>query len=277
MVSTNFKQIFTMNRTIMLLIIPFLCLVCCKNRTDKEGKSNNKYMFTVKKQTKAGDTIKSDTIRTFMDVGFTRPLKISTPIKLKEYLKDSIDYVEEIDFTGDKIPDFICKMKCDSAGVGDEYWVSSNFKKIKKLQYYSSGFHYRWFINLDNDPEPEIYEATGDEDGADYMFVNQNLKTGKDKTMLYINPVIIQNDKKYWGYPWDIKDFLVRTDGKTVELFCSLKHSISRDGNETILPPNQKQMPVIFFKGHPTQKGEQKGLKNEEWLSLTEIIDKTKK
>ncbi|MGY0039202.1 hypothetical protein [Pedobacter sp. NJ-S-72] len=139
------------------------------------------------------------------------------------------------------------------------------------------GFHYRWFINLDNDPEPEIYEAIGDEDGADYTFVDQNLKTGKDKTLLYVNPVIIENDKKYWGYPWDIKDFLARTDGKTVELFCSLKHSITRDGNETALPPGQKQMPVLFFKGHPTQKGEQKGLKNEEWLSLTEIISRTKK
>jgi hypothetical protein len=262
---------------LLLSIISVVCLISCKNKADKEGKSNKKYMFIVKKQTKATDTVINDTARMFMDVGFKRPLKIATPLKLKQYLKDSINYVEEIDFTGDNIPDFICKMKLDSAGMGDEYWVSSNFKKIKKLQYYGNGFHYRWFINLDHDPEPEIYEAIGDEDGADYTFVDQNLKTGKDKTLLYVNPVIIENDKKYWGYPWDIKDFQARTDGKTVELFCSLKHSVIRDGNEVTLPPHQKQMPVVFFKGHPTQKGEQKGLKNEEWLSLTEIISRTKK
>ena len=277
MVNANFKQTFTMKRTFMLLIIPFLCLVSCKNGAEKEGKSNKKYMFTVKKQLKPADTVTNDTARTFMDVGFTRPLRITTPVKLQQYLKDSINYVEEIDFTGDKIPDFICKMKLDSAGAGDEYWVSSNFKKLKKLQYYGDGFHYRWFINLDNDPEPEIYEAIGDEDGADYTFVDQNLKTGKDKILLYINPVIIENDKKYWGYPWDIKDFLARTDGKTIELFCSLKHSITRDGNETTLPPGQKQIPVVFFKGHPTQKGERKGLKNEEWLNLDAIVSKTRK
>ncbi|MGY0039203.1 hypothetical protein [Pedobacter sp. NJ-S-72] len=125
-----------MKRTIILLIIPILFLVSCQNGSEKEGKSNKKYMFTVKKQTKTADTVANDTAKKFIDVGFTVPLKITTPIKLKQYLKDSINYVEEIDFTGDKIPDFICKMKLDSTGVGDEYWVSSNFKKIKKLQYY---------------------------------------------------------------------------------------------------------------------------------------------
>ncbi|MBB6274757.1 hypothetical protein HDF26_005239 [Pedobacter cryoconitis] len=276
-VNINFKQIFTMKRTLLSLIIPVVFLVSCNNSVDKEGKTHSKYMFTVKKQIKTADTLNNDTLRAFGEVGFTRPLRIKTPVKLQKYLKDSINYVEEVDFTGDKIPDFICKMKLDSTGVGNEYWITSNLKTVKKLQYYGDGFHYRWFINLDSDPEPEIYEAIGDEDGADYTFVDQNLKTGKDKTLLYINPVVIENDKKYWGYPWDVKDFMARTDGKTVELFCSLKHSITRDGNEISLPPGQKQMPVVLFRGHPTQKGELKGVKNEEWLSLTEIVDRTKK
>lgn len=256
----------------IFLIILLACLISCKNRADKVAQSDRKVMIHQKRDALTPVTETADTARKFIEVGFTKPLKVKTSDELKKYLKDSISLVEEVDFTGDKIPDFICKMKPDSTGEGDEYWVTSNFKTIKKLKYYTDGFLYRWFINLDDDPEPEIFEAVGDEDGADYMFIDQNLKTGKDRTLVYVNPVIIENGKQYWGYPWDISDFQARSDGRKVELFCSLKHRIVRDGNEISTPPGQKQMPVIFFKGHHTQQGEQRGIKDEQWLSLTDII-----
>jgi hypothetical protein len=219
----------------------------------------------------------SDTATTVTDIGFMKPKKVEVTDNIKRCAKEKIESVEEIDFTGDKIPDFICKAKLDKLGIGNEYWISSEYKIIKITKYYSDGFYYRWFINLDNDPEPEIYEAIGDEDGADYIITDQNLLIGKDTTLLYINPVIVENDKKYWGYPWDISNIRVMTSGKNIELFCSLNHKIVRDGNEENNTKFQKQMPVIFFTGHHTQESGQHNIKNEQWLTLKEIIRQTKR
>ncbi len=37
------------------------------------------------------------------------------------------------------------------------------------------------------------------------------------------------------------------------------------------------QMPVIFFTGHHTQESRKDIIKNEQWLTLHEIIKQTKK
>jgi hypothetical protein len=236
-------------------------------------------LFFSCRETKKKDTNskKEDTITTFSNVGFITPKKIAVPENLKESIKEKIETVEEIDFTGDNIPDFICRAMLDKSGIGNEYWVSSEYKIIKSTKYYTEGFYYRWFINLDDDPEPEIFEAIGDEDGADYIISDQNLLTGKDSNLLYINPVIFEKGKKYWGYPWDITNIKARTNRIKTELLCSLNHKIIRDGNEENLPKNQKQMPVLFFSGHHTQESGQDNIRNEQWLTLQDIIRQTKR
>lgn len=79
------------------------------------------------------------------------------------------------------------------------------------------------------------------------------------------------------GYPWDTKNIIARKNGTKIELFCSLNHKIIRDGNEENDPKYQKQMPVLFFTGHHTQDSGFMDIKDEQWLSLSEIIKQTKR
>jgi len=264
-----------MKESLIIFITLFGLFTSCRETKKQEPNSLN--TDTTKQDRKTLNFKIEDTVTAFTNVGFMVPKKIKVTDNLKKCIKEGIETVDEIDFTGDNIPDFICKAKPDKSGIGNEYWISSEYKIIKTTKYYSDGFYYRWFINLDNDPEPEIFEAIGDEDGADYIISDQKLLIGKDTTLLYINPVIIEKDKMYWGYPWDISNISVRTNGKTIELFCSLNHKIVRDGNEENNPKFQKQMPVIFFTGHHTQESEQQNIKNRQWLTLKEIIGQTRR
>jgi len=264
-----------MKQSLIIFIILFGLFGSCKET--KRQKPNSLNTDTIKQDNKILNSKIEDTVTAFTNVGFMKPKKITVTDNLKNCLNEKIETAEEIDFTGDNILDFICKAKADKSGIGNEYWISSEYKIIKTTKYYSDGFYYRWFINLDNDPEPEIFEAIGDEDGADYIIIDQNLLTGKDTALLYINPVVIENDKKFWGYPWDISNIKVRTNGKTIELFCSLNHKIVRNGNEENNPKLQKQMPVIFFTGHHTQESQQHNIKNSQWLTLKEIIRQTQR
>jgi hypothetical protein len=261
-----------MKQKFLLLILTAL-LVSCKDSPKQETNStkpentNQEAKNTVSKVADSSETA----------VYFIKSKKIAATNELRKYITEKIESVESVDFTGDKVPDYICKTTIDTLGIGNEYWISSEYKTIKKVKYYGDGFSYRWFINLDHDPEPEMFVANGDEDGADYIIMDQNLVSGKDSILLYINPVIIENQKKYWGYPWDIQNIIARKNGTNIELFCSLNHQITRDGNEESDPEFQKQMPVLFFTGHHTQKSGKMSIKDEKWLSLQEIIKQTKR
>ncbi|WP_157472345.1 hypothetical protein [Flavobacterium aquidurense] len=262
-----------MKQKFLLLFILMALLISCK---DTSGQKNNSVKTdNTKQETKNTEAKGEDSSKTA--VYFIKTKKIPATNELRKCIKEEIESVESIDFTGDKIADYICKTAIDTLGIGNEYWISSEYKTIKKVKYYGDGFHYRWFINLDNDPEPEMFETNGDEDGADYTITDQNLTTGKDRTLLYINPVIIENNKKYWGYSWDVKNITARKNGTDIELFCSLNHQIIRDGNEEYDPEFQKIMPVLFFTGHHTQESGNLNIKDEKWLTLQEIIKQTKR
>ncbi|WP_123773901.1 hypothetical protein [[Flexibacter] sp. ATCC 35103] len=261
-----------MKQKFLLLILTAL-LVSCKESSGQE--INPVKPDNTKQEAKNTVSKVADSLETA--VYFIKSKKIAAPDELRKYIKEKIESVESIDFTGDKVADYICKTAIDTSGIGNEYWISSEYKTIKKVKYYGDGFQYRWFINLDNDPEPEMFETNGDEDGADYTITDQNLVTGKDKTLLYINPVIIENNKKYWGYSWDVKNIMARKKGNNIELFCSLSHQIIRDGNEEFDPEFQKIMPALFFTGHHTQESGNLVIKDEKWLTLQEIIKQTKR
>lgn len=256
---------------LILYVISFSCNE--QSRLDSKNTYIDLKKLDIEKQTKES----SDSVHKFTVVYFKKPKTIEVSTQLKKCIKETIESVETIDFTGDKLLDFICKSKTDTFGIGFEYWISSDYKVIKKLSYISDFLVYRWFINLDEDPEPEIYEATVEEDGADYIIYDQDIKTRKNIKLLYINPIIIENNKNYWGYPWDILNIKARTNGQKTELYCSLNHQIIRDGNEVIDPKNQKQIPIIFFGGHHTQESEQNNIKDEQWMTLSEIINQIKR
>jgi hypothetical protein len=183
-----------------------------------------------------------------------------------------IESVEKIDFDGDGTKDFICKGIVNQQGLQNEYWIDSNFKIVKNKLVSIYGRLYRQYINLDEDKEPEIFEVDVYDDGADYVILDQNLKTGKDKIVMYYNPVIIENNNYYWGYPWDVTSIMSKEENGQVKLYCSLNHNIERDGNEESYPKHQKQMPVIFFNGKHTQEGNEKKISNLKWLTLQEIV-----
>ncbi|MBS1916650.1 MAG: hypothetical protein JST87_10230 [Bacteroidetes bacterium] len=215
----------------------------------------------------------------FGEAEFIKPKKMKVTDKLQQSIAEKIKSAETVDFTGDKIPDYICKSVTDSTGTGTEYWVSSDYKIIKKKRYVVDGYCYRWFINLDEDPEPEIYEDSGDEELEDNMFIDQNLITGKDTPLLYINPIIIDDDITYWGFPKDISNMMTRKNGTRIELVCSLNHHII---NDHIAADNidsiQSQIPVVFFMGNPKEKFKVKGIKNDYTMyTLRELIGATRK
>jgi hypothetical protein len=264
-----------MKQKLILFVILTGLLLSCKDALKPKTKSINS--DTIKQKTTNIESKIADSSKTLPPIYFTKSKKITATDELIKCIREKINSVETIDFTGDNIPDYICQTPVDSLGIGNEYWISSEYKTIKKAKYYSDGFYYRWFINLDDDSEPEMFEAIGDEDGANYIITDQNLATGKDKTLVYVNPVIIENQKKYWGYPWDVANIKARKNGTNIELFCSLNHKIIRDGNEETDPKFQKQIPVLFFTGHHTQEIGDLGIKDEQWLSLKEIIRQTKR
>lgn len=145
-------------------------------------------------------------------------------------------------------------------------------KRSGKSILIKDGIQIRKFINLDADPELEIIDATGYEDGIDYTIQNLNLETGELVTILYFNPVIETEEKNYWGYPWDWTKLKIKSKG---QIKVSLNHVIRRDGNITI-PKNQKIMPVIYFDGIPTQKSNVDEIQEIEWLTISEIIKKSR-
>lgn len=185
--------------------------------------------------------------------------------------KEEILSIESIDFTGDKNNDFIVKTKIDENGYKIcEYWISSKYELIRQIETYNDGIKMRKYINLDNDPELEIIDASGYEDGIDYTVQNINLNTGELETVLYFNPIIETETKNYWGYPWDWTKLKIKSDKR---IKVSLQHEIERD-REISFPRNQKILPAIYFDGTPTQESHVGKIQESTWLSLKEIIGK---
>jgi len=264
-----------MKHKLTLIVILTGLLISCKDTVRQETKSvNSKIIKTEATNAKLKIV---DSSKTFSGIHLVKSEKTAITDKLKEYVTEKIESVETIDITGDNVPDYICKTTVDTLGIGNEYWISSAYKTIKKTKYYSDGFFYRWFVNLDNDPEPEIFEAVGDSDYSSFSITDQNLLTGKDQTLLYLNPVIIEDQKRYWGYAWDIHDIKARKNGTNIELFCSLNHKINSYENDENELKLQKQIPILFFTGHHTQESGNLNSKNDQWLTLQEIIKQTKR
>lgn len=209
--------------------------------------------------------------------GFVKMDTIDTPDKLINIFSGLSFRTIRVDFNGDRQVDYICQpdLKDNLIDPHKEIWINSDFKKVKTIDKYLMDYDYFWFVNIDSDPEPEIFSATGYSDGIDYCFIDQDLATGKDSILFYFNPVILNSDNKFWGYPWDINDLQIKLDNGLIKIKCSLDHKITRDG-EITRPDWQSQFPVICFTGKSTQPNINVGRVNGfEWLTITEILEKT--
>jgi hypothetical protein len=195
------------------------------------------------------------------------------PIEINKMVTDSIVTVRTIDLDGDGIKDYIINTSPNKEKWFDqtEFWVTSCFSLILKRKHWMGGYSFFRFVNLDDDPELEAYSAYGYEDGIDYSIFDLNLKKGKLNRLFYFNPVIVDNEKNYWGYPWDTEEVMIKFDNGQLKIYTSLDHDIVRDGNITI-PKKQKIFPALFFKGTTTQPASKmKGMKNMKWYTLEEI------
>ena len=193
------------------------------------------------------------------------------PSEINSKVKGEIAVVYQVDFTGDSIGDYIIQTKVNKKTKFKEIWLTSDFVLFNKKSKYMHSYNFMCFINLDSDPEPELYSATGYEDGIDYIIYDLNMKTGQQELLFYFNPVIIDNEKDYWGYPWDTKGIMTRTENGVTLIYYSIDHDIERDG-EIAHPENQKVMPVIFLKGQSTQPDIPVGeVRNREWRTIEEI------
>lgn len=219
------------------------------------------WLLTIPILTNGQDFIKKDAIQVVAD----------TLVKLTN--NEKIVSAILIDFTGNQEQDFIITTEIDENNYRlCEYWITSNFKKVRQAGTYREGIQLREFINLDDDIELEIIDASGFEDGIDYTIKDLDIETGNLKTLLYFNPIIETEEKVYWGYPWDWTRLKFNSDKR---IKASLKHSIERDGNITF-PDNQQILPIIYFEGVPTQESVIEKIEVESWLTLNEIIEKSR-
>lgn len=200
----------------------------------------------------------------------------SFPAAIKTKVKKKIERVIAVDFTGDNIKDYIVQTETDKNGMTTEYWLTSNFKILSKRTKYVDDFDYTRFINLDDDPQPEIYSVTGYVEGVNYAIYKLDLKTGELKPLFYFNPVIVENNKYYWGYNRDMENLLLRNKDGVIQLCYTTKHRIARDDFFEILM-DQTVMPVIFLTGHSTQKGKEiKNLGERTWATLEQITNRVR-
>jgi hypothetical protein len=203
------------------------------------------------------------------------------PTEISAKVKEEIESVYKIDFTGDSKGDYIVRTKMDKEGNFNEVWLTSDILLFNRISKYVQDYDFMGFINLDNDPEPELYSASGYSDGIDYAIYDLNIKTGQRELLFYFNPVIIDKKKNYWGYPWDTNGIITSTEDGMTMIYCSSDHDIERDGEITI-PENQKVMPVIFLTGQSTQPNISVGeIRNRMWKTIEEIkktvLNKTSK
>jgi len=217
------------------------------------------------------------------------PQEIDTPLQIWDTTSEFIIKTETIDFNGDNKLDYIVLFRNPSWHSSStepfafEFWYSSSFKVVKKVPKYIVDYDYRWFINLDKDPEPEIISALGYSDGITYAIYDQNPKNWAEPLILSFNPILfdLSNRSKeyYWGYAWDIKNIMTRTHRGMIQIRCSFDHEIYRDG-EHYVPDWQQQnrLPVIFFVGKSKKRyTKDYRIGKLQWLSFQEIIEKAKR
>lgn len=195
------------------------------------------------------------------------------PNEIDSLVGNEIQFVICVDFTGDSLNDYIVRKRTDSYGSYRDYWITSRFELFLEFEENPVDINYFWLINLDSDPEPEIYVAVGFEDGIDYAIYDIDTSTKTINLMFHFSPVILSKKNNlncYWGYPWDVRGVVVDPKNETL-LHCSTIDSLTRDGVITY-PKNQSRIPIIFLDGKNDENEHSIGdFPNREWKTLHKL------
>lgn len=196
----------------------------------------------------------------------------SIPPEISSKIDEKIERLIQVDFSGDGKQDYIVQGIIEDRKF-NEWWMSSEFEPILSIQKYDVDYDYFGLINLDDDPEAELYSARGFSDGIDYLIYDLNLENGSRTKLFAFNPVIIFNNQEFWGYPWDTQGISCWSEDGVSLIYCSLDHNIERDGVISV-SKSQNALPVIFLLGKPTQEALDSNLiTNKKWMKL-EVIRK---
>lgn len=218
-------------------------------------------------------------IQAFAQQVLQSPKPVPTPTKIRKLIKGFIEATRAIDFDGDKKTDYIVSVRTNKK-VNDEvlrydFWVTSNFRIVKREPKFYADTDRKWFVNLDDDKVPEIVSAYGYEDGIEYSIYKQNFKSKKDTLLLMFNPVLMEDNNPktfYWGYPWDWTDILTKRKGNYFQLFCSFDHQVEGDFEVVEKPKWQRKIPIIFVRGKSTQPDiTVENIGKGQWLDLKVI------
>ncbi|MNX20845.1 hypothetical protein D3C86_507970 [compost metagenome] len=170
------------------------------------------------------------------------PEKVELSEKLKREIPKNLKIIktEKVNLKND-LNIFICLTLDEKTGEYNEYWFS-NEEKIKQVNKFYSESNKKWFVNIDDDPELEMVKIITEEGSVDCAFYNINLDNLKPNIIFNFDPIILKNEKKYWGYSGDIDDIIL----KDKKLLVTVENNIP-DYEEKKMSANQKKLPIIYF------------------------------
>lgn len=200
------------------------------------------------------------------------PEKIETSEKIKSSIPENLKILNTKKVNlNNKTTIFICLTIDEVKGEYNEYWFSNN-EEIKLIDKFYSESNKKWFVNIDDDPELEMVKIISDEGSINCAFYNVDTQNLKSNVVFNFDPVILKDDKRYWGYANDISDIIL----KDKKLLTTIENGIP-DYEEKRMSKNQKKTPIIYFSSDKKDLDiiEEK-IENFEFMSIDEIKQKIK-
>lgn len=205
--------------------------------------------------------------------------EIETPAMLDSVVtafdnNDSIIKTKTVDFTGDGRDDYICR--CNNHY---EIWIDADLK-IVKTRDFQEFLEKQCFVNIDNDPQPEIINRYSYPEGVDDVVYKQNFVTGKDSALFFSTVFVINDKKELFWFPYtENTTIITKKVGNQNKVYCSLANQTWLFIEEAYFPEDQELLPILFFSSPTTENLEQyhQPIDSLQWLSIDEIVKGIKK
>ena len=162
------------------------------------------------------------------------------------------------------------------------YFVDSGFNIRYKHDWFITyyGFDYLWFARLDSGPMLYLFDLEGDEDSSDYKLKMLDAKTWEPSMIAALGPVIKADSTGYkssifWGYPWDIRDLVVKKEKGKVLIYSTIYFPGKDDKalKDFDFDRNGEYgMCCVLFSGTPTQDSDcSDDYKRMSWHTIEEL------